>query len=228
MGGSHGYITLESTEFKFPFHSCIPQRDSQLQATARMSRGNVLSTPGFLVSRGEYLGGMSPTRCVERARWATLTEWTSFPDEVNHYWLSLSRTELATTVDPHNYMDSRHFHLRGRRGFPTSEGDLEVPMDVLYTNPHNFAATPDGAAQPHAEIVKYKRGSAFRLSGEPDYIFVHGDCVVGIIELKTFWNIDAQQIDEVLFGYFPTLRFINCRSARRSSAWSKSSWKIGN
>ena len=164
-----------------------------------MSRESVLTTPGTLLVQGTYSQSQSPTLSTARARWANLTEWTSLPKDIATFWQSLSQEELAAIVDPNNYMGTR-LGILALLPAPTSEGQLHLPLNALFSFPHNFAANSLGAAHPHAQITVFAH--EYGLVGDPDFLFVYNGSPVGIIELKTFWKVTAQMIDEVLYGNY--------------------------
>lgn len=167
-----------------------------------MSRESVLTTAGTFLTQGSYSQSMSPTLSVTRSRWETLTQWTSLPDDIATFWQSLTQEELTAVVDPNNYMGTR-LGLLAFLPAPTSEGELHSPLNTLFVYPHNFAASPVGAVHPHAQIVVFSE--QYRLTGDPDFLFLYNGSPVGIIELKTFWKVTAQLIDEVVFGKVPLL-----------------------
>ena len=93
-------------------------------------------------------------------------------------------------------MDTRYRSLTGQLA-PTSESELVIPLHSLFLCPHNIAAEPIGARDPHATILPFSSASFRGFVGDPDYVFEYNQRAV---ELKTFWSVTARQIDEVLNG----------------------------
>ena len=112
---------------------------------------------------------------------------------------SLPPRELAAIVDPTHTVDTRYVLLTGQLA-PTSELELTLPIHFLFHGPHNIAAEPIGARDPHAKILPFASASFRGFVGDPDYGFICNQRVVGAVELKTFWSVTARQIDEVLNG----------------------------
>ena len=74
------------------------------------------------------------------------------------------------------------------------EPHLTTPFTLLYTAPHNQAVDRGSA---HALIATALPPETV---GQPDGCFVFDDKLAGIIELKSFWNLDAEAIAEVIQG----------------------------
>jgi hypothetical protein len=202
MGPSQKYVTPESWQYKFPFSSSSDARHTQSKEMSRLSRQWVLEKPGILLMHTPREGrsrSHSPTVSVFRARWDTLTEWVSFINDFQAYWQSLPPPELTAIVDVRNQVAGIPDNIEEdmQDGLPTREAELYDPFRQIYAVPHNIAARPIGATHPHARI---KESNHDKIAGEPDFMFVFQGYSVGIIEIKTFWHITPQSIDEVLFG----------------------------
>ena len=162
--------------------------------------------PTTMTTRAEFLshihaplqnptaGQTSPTKSIYRLRWRELTEW-DFRGEVQAYWDGLAASEKNEVFDdiPANYWT---IILGQLRQLPFQrEPQLSTPFATLYAIPHNRAT--DGAADDHALLSTGYPDSAV---GQPDGSFVIDERLVGIAEIKTFWNITERSIDEVLQG----------------------------
>jgi hypothetical protein len=163
-----------------------------------MSRHSVLSTAVAPLTRGYRETPTSPTVSPFRIAWTEASEWNTYRRDVFQFFNSLLPEEHAAIVDPGDYMAERYEILEGLLE-PTSEHGLQDPIQVLFHYPHNRAARPIAASHVHAKIKPYE-ASKYHLVGDPDYVFVHDERVVGAIELKTFWSVTAQQIDDVFTG----------------------------
>ena len=73
------------------------------------------------------------------------------------------------------------------------EPHLITPFTVAYSGPHNEAIS--GASDDHASL---ETALPEDIVGTPDGYFENYDKVTGIVEIKTFWNVTEQRIDEVL------------------------------
>jgi len=167
-----------------------------------MSRHSVLATPGTMIPQGTYIQTDSPTTSSHRARWSELHEWTLLPMAIREYINGLPRWELDAFVDGEHYMTRTipRFLANFR---PTSrESQLHRPFFKLYVDPHDLVAGPDIEAS-HAHATIDTPAPEYGLMGDPDYLFLHGNSPVGIIELKTFWKVTARSIEEVLNGKSP-------------------------
>ena len=80
---------------------------------------------------------------------------------------------------------------------------LHHPLQTLYLVPHNFAAQPHQAVHPHAQINVFS--SEYQLAGEADFLFVYNGLVCAVMELKTFWKVTAESINDVLLGSSPVI-----------------------
>jgi hypothetical protein len=188
-------------------------------AQKEMSRQYVLSHPGIPVQHGSYVQTESPTTSPFRVRWSEIYEWTSLPYDITDYMNNLTAGELATIVDPGRLMVTLANLIIS---LATKEEHLKRPLDRYYWTTHELAAQPDGATHVHAKVEV--PGGEHALTGDPDYIFLHDDYAVGIIELKTFWKVTPQTIDEVLNGSsIFVLKFIDLRG-RSSKPHPRPSW----
>ena len=75
------------------------------------------------------------------------------------------------------------------------EQHLSSPFQLLYVGPHNRAT--QGATDEHAFLTTNISDS---IVGQPDGSFAWEDNLVGVVEIKTFWNITQETIDQVLQG----------------------------
>jgi hypothetical protein len=138
----------------------------------------------------------SPTKSTYRLRWRELTEW-DFGAEAQAYWdnLDLSEKNALINVAPGYW----NFVLEAVSDISpssfTREPHLSNPFALLYAGPHNRATI--GANDEHARLETTVPDSAV---GVPDGSFGLNGTLVGVVEIKTFWNITEQTIDEVLQG----------------------------
>lgn len=162
------------------------------------TRREVLGVQGIAIAQGTYEQSQSPTLSTHRARWHSLQGWTSFPDDFMAFWSQVTEAELATIVDRQRFIDSIPTLLEANlTALPTSERELYPIFDILSKLPHNFAASQN-VSHFHATI---QPGAArYQPIGDPDYIFEFGGVLVGIIEVKTFWKVTTQSINEVIEG----------------------------
>ena len=93
----------------------------------------------------------------------------------NYYWYSVY-TILTAGVGP-----------------VSQESHLTTPFNVLYSAPHNIAVP--GAEEDHALVARRIPSSTV---GHPDGCFEYNDQLVGIVELKSFWNLTETSFNEVL------------------------------
>ena len=149
--------------------------------------------------QGDPLGG-SPTKSTMRYRWRNLRDWDIEAD-AREYWgkvNDLDKQALLTNILQAHWEFVRLQLINMREPF-TAEPSLHGPFEVAYRTGHNGAI--HGASDAHAEI----RSSAAGLDGEPpignsDFIFTYNNKLTGIIELKTWWKVDPNQIDDVRAG----------------------------
>jgi hypothetical protein len=162
------------------------------------TRQEVLDVEGRLIQQGTYSQSESPTLSTHRARWDTLQHWSNFPQLYDSFWSQVGEPELSTIVDMQRYIDSIPILLNVNvTALPTSERQLYPIFDILYKIPHNLAASGN-VSHFHSSI---QVGAAeYRPIGNPDYIFAFNGALVGIIELKTFWKVTKESIDEVIEG----------------------------
>ena len=88
---------------------------------------------------------------------------------------------------------------------PATELQLRQPFETQYLHPHNIAACGTGAAHSHAQIAVFS--PEYGLAGDPDYLFVYNGIVCGVIEMKTFWKVSRESVEEVLNGKPQVRRF---------------------
>jgi hypothetical protein len=160
------------------------------------TRRQVLDLRGVTVQQGTYEQSQSPTLSTHRARWRSLQHWSDFPQKFERFWSQVTDAELSTLVDPQGFIYTMHTLLQ-LNAPPTSERELYPIFDILFKFPHNFAASGN-VSQFHATI---QPGAAqYQPIGDPDYIFEFGGTLTGIIEVKTFWKITTESINEVIEG----------------------------
>ena len=160
------------------------------------TRREVLDLQGIAIQQGTYSQSESPTLSTHRARWHSLQWWSSFTHAFETFWSQVGDLELSTVVDRHRYIDSIQTLLQiNVTALPTSERQLYPIFDILYKMPHNLAVSGN-VSQFHATI---QPGAAeYQPIGDPDYIFELSGALVGIIEVKTFWKVTCQLINEVI------------------------------
>ena len=209
--------------FNFPYN-VGPVVATKTIPLEKMSRGGVLGTAVTPMQRGYRETPTSPTVCKFRIAWNQIFPWPTYPEEVFDFMNALTPEELDVVVDPNNTVAGNLEDL-ALLPLPTSDGELMLPAQYLFFGPHNRAANPIGAAHQHAMIAKYAPSTFPGLAGDPDCVFMD-DCrrVVGIIELKTFWSVDARQIDEVFSGNNSNWY---CSNKRRMLRDSVSCGKVG-
>ena len=162
------------------------------------TREALLATPGIVLNQGTYSQSTSPTLSTSRVRWRAIARWTTIQQDFETYWRSLTQEELGAVIERTNYMTTTRVSFLATLPAPTSELELHQPFHVLYVYPHNVAVGSLGAAHSHAQITVFS--SQYCLAGEPDYLFVYNGTVCGVIEMKTFWKVSRQSIEEVLSG----------------------------
>lgn len=167
------------------------------------TREALLATPGIVLNQGTYSQSVSPTLSTSRVRWRSIERWTTLQQDFQTYWSTLREEELGAVMEQTNYMTTTRLSLLATLPAPTSELELHQPFHVLYVYPHNFTASAVGAAHSHAQITVF--APQYGLAGQPDYLFVYHGMVRGIIEMKTFWKVSRQSIEEVLDGKRPSM-----------------------
>jgi hypothetical protein len=75
-----------------------------------------------------------------------------------------------------------------------SEHALTNPFINAYINLHNKAI--EGASDAHAEVLD--DGSLLELSpvANPDFFYIYDGKLTGIIELKTWWKVTENEVEE--------------------------------
>lgn len=142
----------------------------------------------------------SPTKSSFRIRWRELSEWDTFPAEAQAYWDALGDSERNAVINvrPDYWLDTQE-RLIDIAPTYWREPHLSSPFQLLYVGPHNRAT--HGASDVHALLTTHIPDS---IVGQPDGSFAWEDNFVGVIEIKTFWNITQQTIYEVLQGTYPS------------------------
>jgi hypothetical protein len=165
------------------------------------TRREVLEFRGLLIEQGTYHQTPSPTLSTYRARWHSIQHWSTFLSDFNAFWTQVTEAELSTIVDPQRYVASiSHLLSLQVTAPPTSERELYPIFNVQFMYTHNMAASPDKASHFHATI--HPCSNQYQPIGDPDYIFVHGGVLAGVIEVKTFWKVTRESISEVLEGTY--------------------------
>ena len=166
-----------------------------------MTREGVLRTPGFGVTRGDYVQTDSPTLSSHRAHWSELNEWVSFSTDFQTFWNSIDPTEKNEVT--HNVEFLHLYYVTHVRNLPqpTNEDMLSSHLDKQYVDVHNSVITPS-----HSKIIR--RDGSYPTFGYPDYLFVAhigGRALHAIMELKTFWKVTVNDMTQVLDGNFLSL-----------------------
>ena len=162
------------------------------------TRKEVLDIQGITIQHGTYQQSQSPTLSSHRARWYSLEQWATFLYDFNTFWSQVTDAELSTVVDQFRYISSIPALVAANMtALPTSERELYPIFDTIYKLPHNFAASLNVS---HFHATIQTGAIQYQPIGDPDYIFEFGGCLVGIIEVKTFWKVTPQSIDEVIEG----------------------------
>ena len=169
------------------------------------TREALLATPGIVLNQGTFSQSGSPTLSTSRVRWQSIQRWVTIQQDFETYWQSLNQEELGAVIEQTNYMANTRLSLLAMLPAPTTELELFHPFQVLYVYPHNFAASSVGAAHSHVQITVF--APQYALAGEPDYLFVYNGIVCGVIEMKTFWKVSRESIEEVLNGKRPVKTF---------------------
>jgi len=163
------------------------------------TRKEILDLQGISVRQGTYQQSQSPTLSTHRVRWHSLQQWSTFITDFNVFWNQVTDDELSTVVDQHRYIHSIPALLAANMtALLTRERQLYPVFDILYKLTHNFAAALNVS---HFHATIQPGAIEYQPIGDPDYIFEFGGLLVGIIEVKTFWKVTAQSIDEVIQGY---------------------------
>ena len=127
--------------------------------------------------------------------------------------------EFSTVADPPFLIRTIPLYL-SLIAPPTNEWHLHGIFDILFAMPHNIVAS---LTVSHFRTTIQARAKYQPIS-DPDYIFEFNGNLVGIIEVKTFWKVSTESIDEVLQGS-PTVRSV-CNS-RYGCESRLSCWETG-
>ena len=147
----------------------------------------------------------SPTVSTTRVRWDRLTEWTSLMSEAWAYVSNLSQEELSARVASASYREGSNEELE-ETVEPTDEATLRPWIKAMFLFPHNVAVRPIAAVNAHAKIFEAS-AARFPHAGKCDYLFVHNGRRCGVVELKTYWKVTSEHIDEVINGKVCSLLF---------------------
>jgi hypothetical protein len=140
----------------------------------------------------------SPTKSTTRYRWRTLQHWDVETD-ANAYWEGLPNDDKLSNLQVRpGYWDSVESQLDDSLQPRDSESTLRLPFSIAYRLPHNRAI--QGASDAHAEV--WDEGSRLRPSpiGNADFLFVYNGKLAGVIELKAWWKVTEDEIEEVKAG----------------------------
>lgn len=138
----------------------------------------------------------SPTKSTYRVRWRELAEWTTFAGDALAYWDNLDDAEQNAVLPTvgERYWHQAYETLNNTTPIVTVEDDLGIYFTLLYGAPHNVAIR--GASDDHAEFIRRHPD----LTGLPDGCLKFDDRIAGIVEIKTFWNINEDVMREVFQG----------------------------
>jgi hypothetical protein len=139
----------------------------------------------------------SPTKSTYRVCWRDLSEWEDFPSDTQAYWNELDDSEKNAVINVStDYWENIDEHIADLAPTVSREPHLSTPFSLLYASPHNKATR--GASVDHARVTTQVPDNAI---GNPDGCLEDNDKrLVGIIEIKSFWNITEASISEVIQG----------------------------
>jgi len=174
-----------------------------------LSRVDILRLPVPVLEQGEdpeysrTPSPGSPTLSNHRIRWSDLIEWTNFHQELRTFMSSLPPEELGRLNEPFLYIQTLQHRQQSWAGEvkPTNEGQLSSNLDSRYVTPHNDIT---GRLPSLSQIRRY--GTGYGTFGRPDYLFTAYDrppssCNLhAILELKTFWKVTPELINELFHG----------------------------
>jgi hypothetical protein len=149
------------------------------------------------------------TTSTTRYRWRTLHHWDVEAD-ANVYWEGLPDADKTGRLGVHPaYWEAMESTMTSSSQPRGSEHALIVPFSNAYNTPHDQAIK--GASDAHAEI--WVEGSQLdpSLIGKADFLFVYDGKLTGVIELKTWWNVTEDDIQDVKAG-----KSIRCDANGRS------------
>ena len=159
----------------------------------------------------------SPTKSTQRARWRELLSW-DVEAEASEYWDALGDGDKQAPVTIAGYWDFTQLQLDTYSVEITSEPALRDPFSTAFRVPQNIAI--QGAADCHAEMRVTGTDSEPQPLAYADFFMVYDGKVCGLIELKTWWKVTEEEINQVRDGNRPSTELFN-RSAR-AGGWSAS------
>lgn len=169
-----------------------------------VSRASLLSTPGRIVIRGDYIQTDSPTLSSRRVRWVQLAEWATFSADFRTFWDSLPAEEKNQTVTNKDFLTQYKNLVINNLQPPTNEDMLSAHLDAKYTQLHTWTTEPP-LTYNYAKIIR--RDDGYQTIGKPDYLLIDRNSAVhalyAVMELKTFWKVSSDNIMEVLYGNGP-------------------------
>jgi|SRR5579859_673682 len=196
-------------------HECIkltvvsPSQSTPVDTAGKMTtRKMILDSFEPLMPISKYIpprSTASPTVSTTRVRWDKLTEWTSLMSEAWAYVSNLSQDELYARVASATYRENSNEELE-ETVEPTDEATLRPWIKALFLFPHNVAVRPIAAVNAHAKIFEAS-AARFPHAGRCDYLFVYNGRRCGVVELKTYWKVTSEHIDEVINGKVFSLLF---------------------
>jgi hypothetical protein len=132
--------------------------------------------------------------------------WGDFESEAQAYWNALddSEKEEVISVNP-AYWEGIQEHLDELVPTVSRESHLSTPFSLLYASPHNKAI--HGAIDDHARLTTQIPDNVV---GQPDACFEKDNKLVGIVEIKSFWNVTEASINEVLHSTVFLWHFTDC------------------
>jgi hypothetical protein len=178
------------------FHTHKPESPTPGMTT----RSGILSRPGLILAQGppRPTGARkrdSPTKSIARRRWAQLVKWSSFPQDVLNYISSLPYEEHHTVIASAPYMDDKEKDLNYGR-LPVREDDIGDIFGTLFRIPHNLCVNEQNVCHPHARVARCRGDD----ETHPDFTFEHDWDTTAVIEVKKFWKVTKEQIEQVLNG----------------------------
>lgn len=198
----HSLITVKASLLASP----LSQKRISL-FRAMLTLDDILFSPALELVRGPRAPGernkKSPTKSTGRARWTSLLPWNTFASEVSQYINCLPAEERTQFVASDAYLDDKIQDVRDKR-LPIHEDDLHTFFEILYVAAHGRCASAPNATHYHAKI---ERPNLQETDIQPDFVFLHDNKTVGIIECKCFWNVTPQSIDEVINGISLAFRY---------------------
>ena len=139
----------------------------------------------------------SPTKSTYRLHWRELREWETFTLDTQTYWDALDDMDKNAPLPIHpaywSVVQSLLHQISPSRF--SREHQLATPFANLYAAPHNEAIS--GAGDEHARL---DTSAPDDVVGQPDGCFENNEQLTGIVEIKSFWNLTEQAIDQVLQG----------------------------